>query len=487
MGQDISNSLKWSFISQVLLVAAKFILGVILVRLIAPSEFGLMGMVLPIIAFVEVLNSFGVINSIISKKKVSDEELSTLFWFKLLLSCVLACLLILLSTSIGLFYNEARLGAIVSTYSFTIILSNFYMIGYALLQKAFKFRMLAIFEISGTIISGGVAVVLAFHDYGVWSLIIKDLLYSSLLSIFCFSLIDWKPHFRFKISEIEYHLKFGLYTASSGFLSFFSRNLDDILIGKFFGSYSLGLYSKGYSLLVFPLSNLSKVVVKALLPHFSKIQDDLESIQAMYLKAARNVCILSALFGGALFLVAEELTLILLGENWIGMVPFLKIFAFLSVFQSVGPLDTLIYNGLNKMNELFKYSIIINGITIGSIILGYLLTNTVIGMTLVYAGCNFGLVFLSQYFVGKTISLNLPKMVSNLAPHWLAILISFGIVEGMNFMYLNQFGIHTKLVLNLCLILVSYFGLMYMTNRSRVLELFKIAKNIFQRIFINNA
>jgi O-antigen/teichoic acid export membrane protein len=471
------KNLRWTFLSQFSTATFSLVIGIIMMRYIPPEDYGLIAMIIPAISFITIFNSFAVSSSIVSKIDISDNELSSLFWTRLLISIILAILLVASSPIIISFYNEPRLILIIYCYAIILIINSLNYVYNGFYKKRLNFKSLAKAEIISVSISGLIGLYLATQSFGYKSVLAKDLILAFLILLFSLYNIRWFPSFTFNLNSLKYHFVFGMNVTLIGILNFFSRSLDDILIGKKFGSQALGLYSKGYSLLVLPLNLVSKSFTSVLLPYIAKEQNQLNNASQIYLKAMRGVLGINTPMCIFMFFVCSDLVEFFLGDQWLGIIPFLQVFAILSIFQSVGPLNDLVYEGLNKTDKLLKYNFIVQCITIASILLGYFIGDSAFDIAIYYASGNFLTFFINQFFVSKTLEIKQKTTYLNMSPFLLSGAISF--LVGWLVMTLNWGeDVHFILAVLKCLgYILLFYLVLFILDKDKYLELYNNFKS----------
>jgi PST family polysaccharide transporter len=250
----------WTGTSQFIRLLLQLGITAILARLLTPTDFGLLAMVVVFTNLVMIFRDFGLTAALIQRKGVTEEHLSSSFWINILTGLLLAFLLAALAPVIAYFYGEDRLTLIIIVLASTFFISSFGIVQTALFTKELNFKPLAVIEILAVAISGTIAVFMAFSGFGVWSLVWQQVISSFVIVISLWTLSSWRPKILFQWQRVKELLGFGLNLTGFSFVNYFNRNLDNLLIGKFLGSASLGFYNLAYQLLLFPLSNISSVI-----------------------------------------------------------------------------------------------------------------------------------------------------------------------------------------------------------------------------------
>ncbi|TVZ51340.1 PST family polysaccharide transporter/teichuronic acid exporter [Dokdonia sp. Hel_I_53] len=284
--RQIFSGAKWSGIGTLSLAVIAILKVSILARLLEKEEFGLMALVTFVMGFMSVFNEMGLSAGILHKSEISEKEYSTLFWFNLLVGFVVYGLLLLVTPLIALFYEENILNFLIPLVGVNLIISSLGQIFRTREQKLLQFRHVALIDIFSAILSLGFAVYLASNGYGIYSLIYSYLLQYTIsnICVFILGLIKYGLQFHFKISETIPFVKVGGYQVGSQVINYFNRDLDILIIGKFFPAEALGVYSLAKQLVMRPMQILNPIVIKVASPTLALLQNSREQLQKGYLK-----------------------------------------------------------------------------------------------------------------------------------------------------------------------------------------------------------
>lgn len=418
------SGLKWNLIDQVYSQGLTFLLGIALMRLLNPEQFGLIGMVTVFSGFLNVFSDFGLSTSIIQKKDITDSDKNTIFWMNCLLGSLLTAILFFSSSYLAAFYKEPKLELLAQVLSLSFLLSSLGSIQTALLRKQLSYKKLFIFSVISTTIAGGTAFVMAYMGLGVWALVAQQLLNTGIWSICVWLTTKYFPSIEFSISLLKKHLKFGIPLFGSNTFSYWISNGDNILVGKFLGAQALGLYSRAYTLVTLPTHRLSGMLSTVMFPSFSYISDDKERVQSMYLKISRFMASLIFPLMGILCITAKQVVILLVGVQWMPIIPIIQVLCGVAAIKSINILNNnvLVSQGrtdldflLNVISGVFILLCFFIGVQFGifQVAIAYL-----IGMLTV--------IFPAWYFTAKQIECTMQKVIFNILPQ-LTILVLLSI------------------------------------------------------------
>ena len=471
------QGIGWSGISQIIRLILQFGIIAVLARLLTPNDFGLLAMVAVFANFVLIFRDFGLTAALIQRKELVEGHLSSSFWINVVTGFVLTLSLVLLSSAIASFYNESRLIPIVVVLASTFSISSFGIVQAALLAKELNFKPLAIIEILAVIISGIIAVILAFCGFGVWSLVWQSVISSFVIVVmlWCFSV--WKPKFLFKWSRVKELLDFGLNLTGFNFVNYFNRNFDNLLIGKFLGSAPLGFYNLAYQLLLFPLSNISQVIGRVMFPSFSIIKDDKKRICDIYIKAASYIAAVTFPLMIGLLVTAPQFIRVIFGPQWDRSIFLVQIFALVGLIQSIGSTVGWIYQSQGRTDIMFRWVVFTVIINVVAFVLG--LKWNIEGVTIAYLIATLLLAYPNLAIPFKLIDLKVGYFIMQFKSIILATVGMGGIVFILRF-FMENVKASDLITLMACVFsgIVSYMGILFMLNKGLYRGVFHLIKQL---------
>lgn len=347
---------------------AKFVLRmgstVVLARLLAPEDYGLLGMATVIIGFVELFKDLGLSAATVQKSEIDHQQVSTLFWINVALSCLVGLVVAGLSPAIAWFYQEPRLTGITLALSTSFLFSGLTVQHQALLQRQMRFATLAKIDIASMVVSLITAVVGAWYGLGYWALVLIQISMAMTNAVLVWLTCSWRPGKPLKAAGLRSMLAFGGNLTGFRLVNYFSRNLDNVLIGRYWGSQELGLYAKAYQLVLLPIQQINNPVNRVALPALSSLQNDPEKYCRYYYKAILLITTLGMPIVCFMFAAADKVILLMLGQQWLGVVPifrFLMPAAFIGTFNVA---DGWVYQSLGRTDRQFRLGTIVSIINV---------------------------------------------------------------------------------------------------------------------------
>jgi O-antigen/teichoic acid export membrane protein len=299
------------------------------------------------------------VKAIIHKPTLTHKELSTLFWFNLFRALLVGSLLYLLSKPISMFFNTTDLSSVLIYANMTCFFIALGQVHIALLQKELRFFHFALCEILSMLSNTFASVILAFHGYGALAYILGSVIHQTLLALFgiLFAFRLFIPSFSFSPKDLSFYLRFGMYQSGNFIFHYFTTQLDEFFIGRWFPLATYGIYSMGKRL-PFRFSQLvNPVVTTTLLPLFSKIQRFPNRLQLAYLTTLTNLLSFTLIFYGFLFLFAKEVVLLFFGTGWEEVVPIIQLVAIWCAAKDFLYLTGLMIYVKGKTNYSFWWSL----------------------------------------------------------------------------------------------------------------------------------
>jgi PST family polysaccharide transporter len=378
-----TEGVKWSSASHFGRRALSLLTNIVLARLLAPSDFGLVGMAAVVIGFVEVFRDMGTASAIIQRRDVSDGLLSSIFWINALFGCVAMAVLLLISPLFGLFYRNASVVPILQLLSLSFPLSGLAILQQALMERRLAFHTLAKIEILSAAMASAVGISSALSGLGVWSLVYQTLTSTLLTTALLWLCARWRPRFVFSWKETRSVMSFSLNLTAFNVLNFFARNADNFLIGRYLGAEALGYYDLAYRVMVYPLQGISAVIGRVMFPLYAQLQEDLQSFRNAYLSVAWAIAFVSFPMMLGLAAVARGFVLTLFGNKWEPVIGLLLILAPLGAIQSVASTVGSIYQARGRADWLLRWEIGASTLIIVSFVIG--LNWGVLGVAAAYA------------------------------------------------------------------------------------------------------
>lgn len=328
---------QWSFVDNIGRLGGQFVIGIILARLLSPSDFGLVGMITLFIVLGESLINSGFGQALIQKKDADNTDFSTVFYFNIFASVVIYLIIFFSAPLIAKFYNEPQLDLITKVICISFVINAFGLVQTDYFVKKLDFKTPALIGIISVVISGTISIVMALKGFGVWALVLNTVLRSFIATILYWKLSYWKPVLIFSMNSLQSLFSYGSKILIAGLIESFFGNIYYIIIGRFFSAQSLGYYTRAVGFKELPVNTVISLVQNVTYSVFSSIQDDNSKLISGYTKLVRSL--LAVVFPLLVFvyITSTPLINIVLGAKWLPVVPFLKLmvlYGWISVVQT---------------------------------------------------------------------------------------------------------------------------------------------------------
>ncbi len=319
------NGLFWSLLDRIGQQGIHFIVVIILARLLAPDEFGLIGMIAVFIAVARVFITGGFDAALIQKKDATDVDESSMFYLNIFAGSLVAGLLCLISPWVADLYNRPILRPLTCALSVTLVIDSFASVQTALLSKRIDFKTQLKVGVTATVLSGTIGIIMAVKGFGVWSLVGQHVGRSVFRSLLLWLFNTWRPKLVFSVRSLRAMFRFGSNLLASSLLSTIFENIHLVVIGKLFSATDLGLYSGAHRIQRLPMLSITAVVIQVVFPTFSMIQDDPVRLKHAMRKATTMLAFVYFPLMIGLAVLARPLVYLLLTERWTALIPWLQL------------------------------------------------------------------------------------------------------------------------------------------------------------------
>lgn len=370
------NSTIWSFTESFSRQAITFLLGLVLARLLFPSDYGLIGMLQFFLALTQSFVDCGFSNALICKKDRNDADFSTAFYFNFLIGVIAYLILFLIAPSVAIFYNEPQLNLLLRVVGLTVFFNSLCIVQNAILTSSLRMRLLTRVTLLSQTLSGIIGIICAYSGLGVWALAIQSVGGSILTTILLWLATKWVPHTGFSRESFRYLWGFGSKMLFVGLISTAYSNMHSMIIGKVFNKTDLGNFTKANNLARIIPNTFYTVLNKVSLPTFSQINDDIPRLKSAFRKYLRVASFLVFPIMGFLFAFAKPLILFLWTDRWIEAVPLFQIICFGCIWNTLDLLSISILQVLHKPHVLMRFEII----------------NKIVGFSILIISIQFGFV-----------------------------------------------------------------------------------------------
>lgn len=354
--------------------ALKFVLNigstVILARILTPQDFGLVAMVTAVTAFIMVFKDLGLSMATVQRPEINHSQISALFWVNVVVGALLTIVTIALAPAIAWFYGEPRLMGVTAALAAAFLFSGLTVQHQALLRRQLRLPAVAVIDVTSMAAGAAAGIGAAVAGLGYWALVVMHLGTAVSNALGVWLAAGWVPGRPRRAAGVRSMLLFGGNMTGSGVLNYFSRNMDNVLIGRVLGAQAVGLYAKAYSLLLMPMAQITAPMTAVAVPGLSRLQASPGRYIGFYLKALKIVGYLSMPLVASLGVLAPEVVWIVLGEQWAGAVPIFRVLAVAAFWQAVGATVGWVYVSLDQTRRMLKWASVDAPLTVLAFVMG---------------------------------------------------------------------------------------------------------------------
>lgn len=428
------KGLAWSMIERFATQGVQFLFGIILARLLSPDDYGVIAMPLVFLAIAQCIIDSGFSTALIRKPELTEDDLSTAFYFNIGVGILCYAVLFFTSPLIADFYHTPILSSLLKVTALAVLFNPLCAVQQAILTRKIDFKTQAIVSLSGAVVSGIVGLYMAYNGFGVWSLVFQQVGGYVMRTILLWILGKWKPKRKWSWESFHYLWGFGSKMLGSGLLDTIYNNIYPIVIGKYFSAQDLGNYTRAQQFSSLPSSNVTGVLQRVTFPVLSSIQNEDERLAKNYRKILKLSAFLVFPMMLMLSAIANPLVRILLTDKWIGCVILLQIICFQMMWYPIHAINLNLLTVKGRSDLFFRLEVLKK--IIGVCIMCITIPNGIIWM--VSGGIVSSMISLviNTYYTGKLIQVDYLKQMRDLLPifgislfMWFCVIICVTLIE----------------------------------------------------------
>lgn len=428
------KGLAWSMIERFATQGVQFLFGIILARLLSPDDYGVIAMPLVFLAIAQCIIDSGFSTALIRKPELTEDDLSTAFYFNIGVGILCYAALFFTSPLIADFYHTPILSSLLKVTALAVLFNSLCAVQQAILTRKIDFKTQAIVSLSGAVVSGIVGLYMAYNGFGVWSLVFQQVGGYVMRTILLWILGKWKPKRKWSWESFHYLWGFGSKMLGSGLLDTIYNNIYPIVIGKYFSAQDLGNYTRAQQFSSLPSSNVTGVLQRVTFPVLSSIQNEDERLAKNYRKILKLSAFLVFPMMLMLSAIANPLVRILLTDKWIGCVILLQIICFQMMWYPIHAINLNLLTVKGRSDLFFRLEVLKK--IIGVCIMCITIPNGIIWM--VSGGIVSSMISLviNTYYTGKLIQVGYLKQMRDLLPifgislfMWFCVFICVTLIE----------------------------------------------------------
>lgn len=443
-----AQAIFWSFMDKGGQQLIQLVFGVVLARVLLPSDIGIFALLAIFSAVANILQESGFSSALIRKKEPLEEDYTSVFYFNISISLLLYSILYFASPAIATYYDKPILESLSRLVFLAFVFNSFGLVQNVQLIRRMDFKTNTRITLIASTTAGLAAITLAMKGYGVWSLAIQLVLQSLLRSTFLWLFVRWKPSSSFSIGRIKTMASYSFNLLLTSVMNQICGNIYSNIIGKIFSDHQTGVYSYANKYSVLPQSVISDGIKTAAFPALSKIKNDLGYTKRAFRKVVRITAFVSFPVAILIIVVAKPLILLLITDKWADSIPLLQILAIGGAFYPLYSLVSTLLQTLGNTNLIFRLELFRNllALSLIAVMLQFGVKGLVSGASIV---CIVAFI-VGMFIGGRKINYNLIEIAKDTIPYGLIALVSI-----FPFIYLEHWGLENLYAL---LIIPSVLG-----------------------------
>lgn len=462
----------WKLIEISVAHVMTFVVELYLARKLAPSDYGLVGMLAIFFALAGVLVDSGFSSALIQRQNRTREDFSTVFVFNIVASISIYLLFVVLAPSIASFYNAPLLKTIIYVSALSFIIRGFTSIHFAKLNIDLRFNTLSKIHLVGHFVAGITGVLLAYFGFGIWALVFQGIASSLITGVVVWICSGLKPSIAFSTKSFKRLFSYGGNMLGSGLINVVYGNLYTLVIGKGFSPAAVGFYNRANGYSSMPSNIVTDIALRVNFPILVKLQDDNERLISAYEKLLKvPFFVLYPILVG-IIVCAEPLITVMIGEKWLPCVPYMQILCVGYMFYPLNGFNMNILYAKGRTDISFKLEFIKK--PIGLLLLFASLPFGIIWMMVGKALYSVVVYFINCYYTNKIVGYGLVRQVKILMPMIVNSLL-MGAIVFLCMSFVSSPAI--KLLVGIPVGMVSYYLMAFIRKDDSLSEIMNIVKN----------
>ncbi len=402
IGKKALKGTAWATVDRFGNMTLQFVVNLVLANLLLPADFGVIGVLAIFIAVSQTIIDGGFASALIQRKSPTEADYSTIFYWNLGFSLILYGVLFLIAPAVARYFGMPVFCDVLRVISLNLVISALAQVQLVRLKKELAFKRLALVNLVSYIAASFVAIVMAFHGYGVWCLVAMTVVNQAMVTSLYWVLNRWHPSAVFSLESFRSLFGYGGYMLAAAILQEICRNLQGVIIGKRFSTTEMGYYTQAYKLDQVTSYSIPQVLVQVLFPFFSNIQSERERLVSMTELGMRVIAAVVFPLLIVLMIVAEPLVTTLYGDIWLPCVPYFRILCVGGVFVCLQNINFYAVAALGHSKALFRWSFYKWGLLLALLFTGMLWGMFGIMWAIVVSNFNIFMVnaLLSRKYVG---------------------------------------------------------------------------------------
>lgn len=447
------SGIMWTALQRYSTLFIQFVSGIILARLLTPYDYGCIGMLTIFITLAEVFIDSGFGSALIQKKRPTQEDYSTIFFWNLGMAFFLYAVLFFTAPLIARFYKIPLLSSVLRIQGVVLFIYAFNIVQRNQLQKKLHFRVLSIVSIVTSLTALAITVFMAYSDCGVWSLVAQNIILVATPTLFFWFYVKWRPVRVFSKKSFHELFSFGVYMFLTQLVTRFGQQIRGLIIGRVYNASTMGYYSKAFGTEKLASHSISQVLGQVTYPIYAELQDDKARMINVLKQMSSTVAYLTFPFLLILILTAKPLFLLLYSDRWLNSVPYFQIICIGGIANCLQSVNLQTISAIGKSRVMFIWALIKQGVGLVLVICGLYLYG-IYGLLWGAVLHSWFCTYINMYLVSKYIGYNLSSQVRDLLPT--AVIAAVAFIAGYLVNKILNFGLYADGALSLLTFIAVY-------------------------------
>ena len=381
--ENVFSNLLWRFAERSGAQIVQLIVSLVLARILLPSDYGTVALVLVFAQLFQVFVDSGLGNALIQKKDADDLDFSSVFYFNVVWCLVLYSVVYFIAPSISCFYKNPELTNLIRVLCLTIVISGFKNVQQAYISRTMQFRKFFYATLVGTVCSAVIGILFAKMGLGAWAIVAQKLTNLTIDTVIIWFVVDWRPKKMFSFNRLRSLLSYGWKLLAAAIIDTLYNNVRTLVIGKLYAEDSLAYYNQGKQFPDVIVTNINASIDSVLLPALSSAQEDTKRVKEMTRRSIKtSVYIMAPLMMGMVF-TAEPLIKVVLTDKWLPAIPYLRIFCIANIFFPIHTANLNAIKALGRSDLFLKLEIL----------------KKIVGISLLLVSMRYGVIWIAISFL----------------------------------------------------------------------------------------
>lgn len=478
MKETVISSLIWKFLERLGTQGIQFVVSIILARLLLPSDYGVVTMIMVFTAISNAFIQAGFSTSLIQQKNSDELDYSSVFYTSFIIATLCYVILYIAAPIIADFYNMQQIKDILRVISLTLFFGALNSVQIAKLSKDMKFKNLFFSSLGAIILSGTTGIVMAYLGFGAWALVAQQLSNIIVSTIILNFTSGWRPKLVYSFERVKVLFSYGWKIMCSSLIDTLYQNLYNLVIGKFYNSATLGNYNKGEQFPKLIAVNIDGAIGSVMLPAYAKEQERKDKVKKMVRRAivTSSLILFPLMFG--LAAIAEPVVKLLLTDKWIGCVPYMQILCIVYALYPINTANLQAIKALGKSDYFLKLEIIKK--IIGIIVLIFTVSHGVFVMAIGQVFVTILSTIINSFPNRKLLNYGYFEQIKDIFPNLFIAILMFIVVYIIGYLDFNN--VFLLMLLQILVGAVFYMFLISIFKLESYIYLLNIIKNKFKEV-----